>query len=644
MKKIDVVFDQVSREFYELLRDEELYDKIISKIEDFNIDDLDNNKIKEILSGKDNISKKLKPKIFTMWYILTFFGTEIIDNFEITDKPHDNAIDFIIQTENDYTLGQTKISTRTSKKETLLKDIERFLIKAKDKINEEKLLKYNLNLIFLTTVEVNSEIRNRAYQRFREIFMNFDNVKLTIIDINDIYNFIIDVEEGILNVKIELKGYGGYCKAPNIEIENSEGKKISLKVYNVFLRAKELVECYDRYTYRLFFPNIRSYLTLRSRVNKDIKRTAESQGERFVFYNNGIVLLTKNVKIFENDDREVIVKLDGIGIVNGAQTISSTYEAFKNSIKNGRIKEDDRAIKVLIPTKIVEISDIDEEFILDIARYSNSQNIIRPEDLFSVKGFHALLKVLFERFGILYEYKRGKLLEDSKKYRLKIKRDDLLVALWYFYSSKFGLDTTLAHKKDKLIRKLMDEDKDLCDKLYKYETLKELKASMKDAESNFNASEVETTLNWFYFPYVLFNELTKLQNKYSRQKDKKLTKIRGIRFLLVWLVGKKLQADVLYTLPKSFEISEKFVKDFVKRIDERNILYVLDGSAENIWIDNPNFKLYDVILKYVNLNDLSNIKNGNDREKVKKFLKIVEENVYPILNELINEYFPRFTK
>ena len=482
-----------------MLEDDELRDKIRLKLKEFKpeeFEELDYDKVKSILLGTDAVAKRIKPKIFTLWYVLNFFGSEAVDNFDITDRPRDNAIDFIVRIDGVH-LGQTKVTTRTTKKETLMRDIKEFLIKAKDKISTLDGV-VGINLLFLTTVEVSEELRKQAYQKFRELYANLDSVRFNIIDINDIYDFIVGVEEGILNAKIELRGCGGYCEAPEIEIENPEGKRITLKVYNVFLRAKELVEYYHLYTYRLFFPNIRSYLTLRSRVNKDIKRTAESQSERFVLYNNGIVLLTKKAEILEKGKgEEVIVKLNGIGIVNGAQTIASTYEAFKNSIKNGKIKDDDRAVKVLIPTKIVEVSDEDEEIILDIARYSNSQNIIRPEDLFSVKGFHALLKLLFERFKILYEYKRGKALEDSQKYKVRIKRDDLLIALWYFYSSKFGLDTTLAHKKDKLIRKLMDEDKDICDKLYKYETLKDLKMNMLDGESTFDKSQLETTLNWF---------------------------------------------------------------------------------------------------------------------------------------------------
>lgn len=151
-----------------------------------------------------------------------------------------------------------------------------------------------------------------------------------------------------------------------------------------------LYSLYERYTQTLLEANVRSFLMPKGKVNSGIKQTLIKEPERFMAYNNGLVIVTKDMEIVKSETGLSISKMKGFQIVNGGQTTASIYFDKK---KNKEINLD----LVSVPAKIIKIrNDVsyqDEEDLLSlIAKYANSQNIVKTTDLSSNKRFHVVIE------------------------------------------------------------------------------------------------------------------------------------------------------------------------------------------------------------------------------------------------------------
>lgn len=144
---------------------------------------------------------------------------------------------------------------------------------------------------------------------------------------------------------------------------------------------------YEKFGPRLLEANVRSFLSVKSKgVNAGIQSTLRSAPERFMAFNNGIVLVADEMKLERAEDGSPgIIWLRGMQIVNGGQTTASIYFAKKKY-------PDTNLSKVRVPTKIIIMKEEDpskeEALVSDISRYANSQNSVRQSDLSANKPFH----------------------------------------------------------------------------------------------------------------------------------------------------------------------------------------------------------------------------------------------------------------
>ena len=144
---------------------------------------------------------------------------------------------------------------------------------------------------------------------------------------------------------------------------------------------------YEKFGPRLLEANVRSFLSVKSKgVNAGIQSTLRSAPERFMAFNNGIVLVADEMKLERAEDGSPgIIWLRGMQIVNGGQTTASIYFAKKKY-------PDTDLSKVRVPTKIIIMKEDDpskeEALVSDISRYANSQNSVRQSDLSANKPFH----------------------------------------------------------------------------------------------------------------------------------------------------------------------------------------------------------------------------------------------------------------
>lgn len=149
---------------------------------------------------------------------------------------------------------------------------------------------------------------------------------------------------------------------------------------------------YEKYGARLLEANVRSFLSALGKVNRGIRDTLMDDPERFMAYNNGIVIVADEARLGQTTDGGPgIVWLKGMQIVNGGQTTASIYFAKK---KTPGI--DLRHVRV--PAKVIVLRSRDgaaeEALISDISRYANSQNSVRQSDLSANKPFHVEMEKL----------------------------------------------------------------------------------------------------------------------------------------------------------------------------------------------------------------------------------------------------------
>jgi hypothetical protein len=157
--------------------------------------------------------------------------------------------------------------------------------------------------------------------------------------------------------------------------------------------AEALRLLYEKFGARLLEANVRSFLSVKGKgVNAGIQNTLRSAPERFMAYNNGIVIVADEMRLGKlNDGSPGIAWLQGLQIVNGGQTTASIYFAKK------KFPETDLS-RVRVPTKIIVMRTQDltreEALVSDISRFANSQNAVRQSDLSANKPFHVEIEKL----------------------------------------------------------------------------------------------------------------------------------------------------------------------------------------------------------------------------------------------------------
>lgn len=148
------------------------------------------------------------------------------------------------------------------------------------------------------------------------------------------------------------------------------------------ISASTLAKIYMEHGGRLLEGNVRSFLTLKSAVNKSIRETILRSPERFFIYNNGIAVTGKDL-VF-NDAGQLIQATD-FQIINGGQTTASLARALHYD------KADLSSIQVAL--KLTEIEDgLPEneasELIRNISKWSNNQNKVTGADFSANHPFH----------------------------------------------------------------------------------------------------------------------------------------------------------------------------------------------------------------------------------------------------------------
>lgn len=214
----------------------------------------------------------------------------------------------------------------------------------------------------------------------------------------------------------------------NIDLSNkSTGSKISYTVQTkygdceitvLFVPTLEVAKILHKYKNSILKFNPRSYLEFEGqKVNQAIRETILNQRtNEFALFNNGITMLSDdtniNEKIGQKNRAQLTVK--NPQIINGGQTAFTLSKIFAENLDNdfdSIFVNKEVLLKVITLTNTeANQSNISNKLTLidEISTATNQQTAVITADKFSNDKFHLSLQdLLFTRYGVLYERKRG---------------------------------------------------------------------------------------------------------------------------------------------------------------------------------------------------------------------------------------------
>lgn len=164
------------------------------------------------------------------------------------------------------------------------------------------------------------------------------------------------------------------------------------EAYLCIMPGKLLSDLYTKYGAQLLESNVRSFLSLKKKVNKGIRATLMNEPSRFFAYNNGLSTTASAVSMDSDEHGYILKTIDDFQIVNGGQT-TALINALDRSTKDEVDIEN-----VFVPMKLCVVGDnAPEDFVPKISEYSNSQTAVSNADFFSNSEFNIKIERISRR-------------------------------------------------------------------------------------------------------------------------------------------------------------------------------------------------------------------------------------------------------
>lgn len=407
------------------MRNEIFYDIIDQRIDELTKIFKNNEHLKkQDTNGKKSFS-------FLLWFLDRYLPNNDLSEFEnlITEGNDDSSCDLIFTNKDQlgneiYYVVQAKWFSKSNinKSKEITKEVKACLSDFRVILSGKKESEHNENF-------------NSQYKKFITHKRNNGKVKFVFLAL---CNGDIDIDEHIKDfksplisfefidffklkqqfVEIEYKGVKTHnpIETPyipksefNLEFEKEQVIKIEKPhlSYIFLVKPKEIYNLFEKYGHSLFYKNIRNPLP-NSLFNEKIKDTIIKESVNFWYFNNGITAITDRIDHFHHDSTNV--KIKGIQVINGAQTVFSIYEAYKNANDDEREKMNDFGLITLRT-----LTTGGDDFDLKVTRYTNSQNPISERDFHSNDAVQKRLQFDFLKHSeVWYETRRG-------EFRKKIK-------------------------------------------------------------------------------------------------------------------------------------------------------------------------------------------------------------------------------
>lgn len=309
--------------------------------------------------------------------------------------------------------------------------------------------------------------------------------------------------------------------------------------YQCVVPGKLLSYIYRKYGSTLLEGNVRSFLTTKTAVNKEIQGTISNEPGRFYIYNNGIAAIAAQVRLEKVGGVDRITRLEKVQIVNGGQTTASL------AYSSQKLGKDVSSISVPMKLTVIKADSETKKDELDsliqkISETSNSQNKVSAVDFFANHPFHIKMKKFSESVsqpGVnhatkwFYERTRGEY-SQSMMFMSKMQQDSFKIT----------------HPKEKLVTK---------SDFAKYYNLwrKHPDQVSKGGDTNFKAVADEISDGWKVdqakYNELFFKEVVSVGALY-RALEPEITKSK-----LSWFGGSYRANIIAYSISVLFWLVEK---------------------------------------------------------------------------------------
>lgn len=368
-----------------------------------------------------------------------------------------------------------------------------------------------------------------------------------------------------------------------------------------------LADIYLEYGSRLLEGNVRSFLSIRGKVNKAIRGTILQEPDMFFAYNNGIAATASRIETSLLDGKQVITKIEDMQIINGGQTTAS--------IANAVLQDKADLGEVYVPMKLSVVNhEKAKEMIPTISRSANSQNKVDEADFFSNHPYHIRLEEFSRKILAppvdgnqyqttwFYERARGQYVQEQmkltraerKKFQLKNPKSQLLrkVDVAKFINSYEQRPHTVSTGAQKNMRNFAEliskqwrpADQNASFNEYYFKKLIALAILFKSTEKIVSAQQWYQEIKAYRANIVTYTIAVIIHQAEKEHPDKTLD------FLQIWnsqSLSQKLEEQIIKTSREVF--------DFITR-DDRTTLNVTEWcKKEDCWnrAKNHKFTLLD---------------------------------------------------
>ncbi|MFS0576807.1 AIPR family protein [Sporosarcina sp. 179-K 3D1 HS] len=324
----------------------------------------------------------------------------------ITDGHDDNGIDAIYYDERNKTLYIVQSKwIHNGNSEPSNGDVKKFLTGVKHLFNlrfENFNEKVNRMRDKITTAMFDAQTKFEIILVYTGI--NFSDHSKR--DIDDFLNEVNDASEvctvTILNqTRLHESLRVGITGDPiNLTIGLKEwGRKSEpQEAYYGQVNGYEIATWWNSYNKRLFSKNLRELIG-ETDINKEIKNTIENEPEKFWYFNNGITIVSKNIRkamVGGGDNAFGYFDCEDISIVNGAQTVGTIGKFGSNEETMDHLKN----VHVLL--RIISLDNSEDEFGKNITKNNNKQNKIENRDFVSLDPQQYRIQTELAIDGITY--------------------------------------------------------------------------------------------------------------------------------------------------------------------------------------------------------------------------------------------------
>lgn len=169
----------------------------------------------------------------------------------------------------------------------------------------------------------------------------------------------------------------------DVELEHYGQKSEPYLAFYGQISGDQVLEWWIAHGPRLFAKNIRNLLG-NTDVNESIRSTAVNTPEIFWYYNNGITLLVSDIAPHRRNanrgTKRGTFKFYNASVINGAQTVSTIGQVFKNITE----ENSNTLSQIKIPVRFIKVADIENaEVATAITKANNHQNRVLGRDFAS---------------------------------------------------------------------------------------------------------------------------------------------------------------------------------------------------------------------------------------------------------------------